>query len=58
MANYFKFETDKPALSYKCGEEMKFTISARRSCLDIGCKYIRWVIKTDDGQLKICFGSC
>ncbi|MBR2044401.1 MAG: DUF1653 domain-containing protein [Clostridia bacterium] len=56
--SYFKFSSDKPALSYKCNEEMKFFIQARNNCTDIACKYIKWEIRTDDGQKKSGFGSC
>ncbi len=48
--NYFKITTNKPALSYKCNEEMQFTISARYNCKDIDCRYVKWEIRTDDGK--------
>ncbi len=56
--NYFKFSSDKPALSYKCNEEMKFFIQARKNCTDIACRFIKWEIRTDDGGYKTGFGSC
>ncbi len=56
--SYFKFTTDKPALSYKCGEEMKFYIQARNNCADIACRYIKWEIRTDDGKSESGWGSC
>lgn len=58
MTKYFKITTDKPAISYKCGETMNFTIRARENGVDIPCKYIKWEIRTDDGQYKSGYGSC
>lgn len=58
MAQYFKCTTDKPALSYKCGEKIVFTIMARRYCVDMECKYIHWKVMGDDGKVKEGLGSC
>ncbi|MEE0945858.1 MAG: DUF1653 domain-containing protein [Acutalibacteraceae bacterium] len=55
---YFKFETNKPALSYKCGETMEFSIQARSNCTDTECRFIKWEIRTDDGKYETGFGSC
>ncbi|MBE6729593.1 MAG: DUF1653 domain-containing protein [Ruminococcaceae bacterium] len=57
MSKYFKIETNKPAVSYKCGEEMVFTITAKENCRDIECKYIKWQITTDDGKAYDGYGS-
>lgn len=58
MAKYFNVSTDKPATSYKCGEEITFTVQARENCQNIGCKYIYWEISTDDGVTEKGYGSC
>lgn len=57
MSKYFKITTNKPAISYKCGEEMKFSIVARENCVNIPCKYIKWEIRTDDGQYNKGYSS-
>ena len=49
---YFKFSSNKPALTYKCNEEMEFYIQARSNCTDIVCNFIKWEIRTDDGKLS------
>lgn len=55
---YFKCKLNKPALSYKCGETIRFSIYARNKCKNIDCDYIRWTLKTDDGKQSSGFGSC
>lgn len=55
---YFKFSSNKPALTYKCNEEMEFYIQARSNCTDIPCSFIKWEIRTDDGKYESGFGSC
>ena len=58
LSKYFKCITDKPALSYKCGEKIVIRIVARDNCIDIGCQHIHWKIEGDDGQKKEGLGSC
>lgn len=57
MSRYFKCTTDKSPISYKCGEKMVFTITARDNCIDVTCPYIKWIIRTDDGKVSEGFGS-
>ncbi len=58
MARYFKCELNKPALSYKCGENIRFEITARERCQNIYCKYVHWELRTDDGKKLNGLGSC
>ncbi len=52
MARYFKCVLNKPALSYKCGENIRFEIFARDKCRNVECDSISWELKTDDGKTK------
>lgn len=58
MASYFKCKLNKSALSYKCGETIRFEVSAFDKCRKIDCEYIRWELKTDDGKALNGLGSC
>ena len=58
MARYFKFKTNKSSISYKCGEKMIFTISAKDNAVDTVCNHIKWIIRTDDGKKNEGFGAC
>ncbi len=58
MARYFKCVLNKPALSYNCGETIRFEVFARDRCRNVECKYIRWELKTDDGEELKGLGSC
>lgn len=58
MTKYFSVSTDKPATSYKCGEEITFTVQARENCQNRSCDYIFWQIFTDDGTKADGYGSC
>ena len=58
MSKYFKCITDKPALSYKCGEKIGIRIVARDNCIDVACRYVRWKIVSDDGQKQEGLGTC
>lgn len=57
MSKYFKCTTDKPAISYKCGEKIVFTVSAKSNCADIPCEYIHWKIAGDDGKFSEGLGA-
>ncbi len=48
--NYFECQLNKPALDYKCGEEMVFTVYAKSNCEKTECKYVWWVLEGDDGK--------
>ena len=39
MAKYFRCKTDKPALSYRCGEPIVFTVTAHDHCMEMGFQY-------------------
>lgn len=58
MAMYFKCTTNKPALSYRCGEPIVFTVTARDHCVEQKQEYIRWTVSGDDGETKSGAGSC
>lgn len=58
MAKYFKCNLNKPALSYRCGETIRFEVFARDRCRNVDCKHIRWELKTDDGKELKGLGSC
>ena len=58
MSKYFKCETDKNPLSYKCGEKIIFKITAMDNIINIPCPYIKWQIAGDDGQISTGLGSC
>ncbi len=50
MSKYLKCTTDKPAISYKCGEKIIFKIEAKANCNPIPYDYIKWDVKGDDGS--------
>lgn len=50
MSRYFRCETNKSPLSYKCGEKIIFTVSLRDNCMEIPCKYVKWELFGDDGK--------
>ncbi len=58
MASYFKCKLNKPALSYKCAETIRFEVFAFDKCRNIDCEYIRWELKTDDGKVLKGLGGC
>lgn len=58
MAYYFKCSLNKPALSFNCGETIRFEVYGQDRCRNIDCKYIRWELKTDDGKDEKGLGSC
>ncbi len=58
MSMYFKCETDKNPLSYKCGEKITFKISAMNNTIKIACPFIKWEIAGDDGNRSSGLGSC
>lgn len=50
LKTYFKGTSEKDALSYACGEDMKFHISLLCEGRIISCPQFRWEITADDGQ--------
>lgn len=50
MAKYFKCITDKNPVSYKLGDEIKFTVFAREDGENIDWKNVEWRMEGDDGQ--------
>ncbi len=48
MQKYFYVETDKPTLSYKCGETITFKVYARNNIDSFACPYVEWKIVGDD----------
>ncbi len=50
MSKYLKCTTNKPALSYKCGEKIVFKIEAKSNCDPIVYDFIKWDVKGDDGS--------
>lgn len=58
MSKYFHCTLDKPALSYKVGETMRFTVMAKENCLEIECRYVRWTLRGDDGKVRSGLGRC
>ena len=57
MAKYFKMKTDKPALSYHCGEKIKIEVRAYDYCVETSCAYFKWELRGDDGQKSSGLGS-
>lgn len=53
MSKYLKCTTDKPALSYKCGEKIIFKIEAKQNCNPVNYDYIKWEVKGDDGSRNL-----
>lgn len=47
---YFVGNCDKDALSYKCGEEMKFEISLMQDGKPVVGQKLKWEIRADDGS--------
>lgn len=58
MSKYFKCTTSKNPLEYTCGEKIIFTVSARENGHDIGCRFVKWVLTTDDGKKESGFDAC
>lgn len=58
MSRYFKCQTNKNPLNYKCGEKIVFTISSKDNCIDVPCDYIHWKLAGDDGKFSENLGSC
>ena len=58
MAKYFKCKLNKTALSYCCGEKIRFEVFARENCNNIPCRYVRWEITGDDGKRQKGLASC
>ena len=50
LVTYFKGTSEKDALSYTCGEDMKFNISLMCEGRVISCPQFKWEISGDDGQ--------
>lgn len=50
MQKYFVVETDKPALNYKCGEQITFKVFARNNIEPFDCPFVEWKIVGDDGK--------
>ena len=50
LTTYFKGTSEKDALSYTCGEDMKFNISLMCEGRVISCPQFKWEISADDGQ--------
>ena len=50
MIRYLKCTTDKSPISYKCNETICFTVNAREKCEAIPFSFLKWTIRTDDGQ--------
>ena len=50
LTTYFKGTSDRDALSYRCGEEMQFSISLMCEGRIISCPQFRWETGADDGQ--------
>ncbi len=50
MQKYFYVEADKPALSYKCGEQITFKVFARNNIEPFACPYVEWKLIGDDGK--------
>ncbi|MBE6538823.1 MAG: acetylxylan esterase, partial [Ruminococcaceae bacterium] len=50
MSKYFKCTTNKPAVSYKCGEKIIFTVKSKANCLDVPYNFFEWTLKGDDGK--------
>ena len=57
MSQYFKCNTNKPPLTYKCGETITFTVTAKNNCCDMPCRYVRWTLEGDDGKKSSGLGT-
>ncbi len=49
---YFLLQTDRPALSYRVGEPIVMTVTAKDHTQPAECRYVRYHLATDDGQSK------
>ncbi len=58
MSKYFKCTTNKNPLEYTCGEKIVFSVLARNSCANVGCRFIKWELATDDSKTDSGFGCC
>lgn len=50
MPKYFKCKTNKNAVSYKCGEKIVFTVTAKDTYQNMPYGFLRWTLKGDDGK--------
>lgn len=57
MSTYFSCVSNKPAMSYRCGETMTVQIIPKKNCQEIECARIKWSLQGDDGKLSEGFGS-
>lgn len=57
MTKWFKVELDKPALSYKVGEPIKFKVYAMQDLGKISLSCLKWQLTTDDGQNEWGYSS-
>ncbi len=58
MAKYFKCITNKPAISYECGEKIRFEVYAKDNCQNIACQSVSWELHGDDGKVQKGVSSC
>lgn len=57
MSTYFSCVSNKPAMSYQCGETMTIQIIPKKNCQEIECQRIKWSLQGDDGKSSEGFGS-
>ena len=50
MNRYLKCTTNKSPISYRCGETIVFTVNAMEKCEAVPFNFLKWTIRTDDGQ--------
>ena len=50
MNRYLKCATNKSPISYRCGETIVFTVNAMEKCEVVPFNFLKWTIRTDDGQ--------
>ena len=58
MSKYFKVETDQSPIEYRCGEPIRFHVSARENCMETEMKYVRWTLEGDDGKKSRGSAKC
>lgn len=57
MNKYFKVSLNKPALSYKVGEKIEFTVYAMNNLNKVSQSCLKWQLTTDDGKNEWGYAS-
>ena len=57
MVKYFKINTEKPVLKYRCNEKICFNVGAYKNGKEISCSCFKWTIQNAD-EINTGYGYC